>query len=146
MKKQLNIREWSINFIMGIYDDPSRDTQIRAGWYDWFCKETSLRNKTRKMGKIVAKIKGEGKVDIDKNYVWFKNNCPLNGPLYDDFRFADMEDGEVQFTIQIDCCWNDHRFTVFGRKAKGGEFSEDPLFECDTAKELVAWFNEPWNK
>lgn len=144
MEKKLTVREWSINFMMDMYSDASIKTQIKAGWWDWFCKDTSLRNKTYKMGKIIIKINGKGKLDLDKNYVWFKNNCPLNGPLYDDFRFADLEDGEVQFTIQCGCCWNEKKFAVFGRKGKGQPFSQSPLFECNTIKQLVDWFNQPW--
>jgi hypothetical protein len=32
-------------------------------------------------------------------YVFFKNNSPVNGSLYDDFRICDMESGNVLFTI-----------------------------------------------
>lgn len=145
MEKKLSIREWSINFMTEQYSDASIKTQIKAWWWDWFCKDTSLRAKTYKFGKIIIKINGEGKIDLDKNYVWFKNNCPLNGPLFDDFRFADLEDGEVQFTVQHLCCWNRLEFAVFGRKHKGGEFSQEPLFECNTIKQLVDWFNTPWD-
>ena len=49
-------------------------------------KDTSLTNKTKKMGNIIKQIKPGGKVDLETSYVWFKNNCPINGPLYDDFR------------------------------------------------------------
>ena len=55
----------------------------------------------------------------------FKNNCPLNGPLYDDFRFASLSDGEVEFTTQIDCCWNKKKYAVYGRKDKGASFSKE---------------------
>lgn len=146
MERKLTIREWSINFMMEQYSDASIKTQIIAGWWDWFCKDTSLRAKTYKMGKIIIQIKDGGKIDLDKNYVWFKNNCPLNGPLYDDFRFADMVDGEVQFTVQFDCCWNEKKYAVFGRRTKGTEFSQTPLFECNTIKQLLDWFNTPWDK
>ena len=99
------------------------------------------------MGKIIAKLNQGGKVDLANCYVWFKNNCPLNGPLYDDFRFADLETGEVQFTIQLDCCWNNHKYVVWGRREKGKEFNHDkPLFETDSVKELVEWFNKPWEE
>lgn len=77
MEKKLTIREWSINFMMDMYSDASIKTQIKAGWWDWFCKDTSLRNKTYKMGKIIIQINSGGKIDLDNNYVWFKNNCPL---------------------------------------------------------------------
>ena len=37
-----------------------------------------------------------------------------------------------------------YKYAVFGRKTKGGEFSQVPLFECDILKDLIKWFNEPW--
>ena len=58
-----------------------------------------FKKQNLKMGRIIQRINGLGKIDLDTNYGWFKNNCPLNGPLYDDFRFASIEDGEVQFTV-----------------------------------------------
>ena len=140
MENNISIKEWQTRFVNGAYEGYDRLTQIKSGWYDWFCKDTSLRNKTYKMGNIIKKIKEGGKVDLNGWYVWFKNNCPLNGPLYDDFRFASRENGEVQFTIQIDCCWNNHKYCVYGRK---NDFKE-PLFECDKVNELVKWFNETW--
>ena len=146
MEKKVTIREWIINFLMEQYSQEDVKTQIKAGWWDLFCKDSSLRNKTYKMGRIIQRINGLGKVDLDKNYVWFKNNCPLNGPLYDDFRFASIEDGEVQFTVQISCCWNQNRYVVYGRKHKGAEFVKEPLFESDSSKELIEWFNKPWEE
>ena len=48
-------------------------------------------------------------------------------------------------TIQFDCCWNNHKYVVWGRKAPDKEFnSETPLFEADTIKELINWLNKPW--
>ena len=93
---------------------------------------------------VVKLILTIGKVDLNNWYVWFKNNCPLNGPLYDDFRFAELETGDVQFTIQIDCCWNKHRYAVYGRTPDGEGNWDKPLFECDSSKELTKWLNSPW--
>jgi hypothetical protein len=147
MEKRINVLAWIDRFNNGDFDKEDVKIQIEAGWYDWFCKDSSLLRKTQRMGRIIAKLNQGGKVDLANCYVWFKNNCPLNGPLYDDFRFADLETGEVQFTIQLDCCWNNHKYVVWGRREKGKEFNYDkPLFETDSVKELVEWFNKPWEE
>jgi len=145
MKDRIALSQWIENFLNGQYDAADVKTQILAGWYDWFCKDSSLVNKTKKMGNIIKQVKDGGKVNLKDWYVWFKNNCPLNGPLYDDFRFARLDTGDVQLTIQIDCCWNNHRFSVWGRKSEDAEFEhEKALFETDSQRELVKWLNTPW--
>ena len=40
-----------------------------------FCRDTSLKNKTKKMGNIIKQIKRCGRVNLAETYVWFKNNC-----------------------------------------------------------------------
>ncbi len=144
MKDRISINEWINKFLSGEFDSQDVRVQIQAGWYDWFCKDSSLANKTKKMGNIVRQVKRGGKVNLDDWYVWFKNNCPLNGPLYDDFRFASLETGDVQFTIQINCCWNKHRYSVYGRTPDGEGHWDEPLFESDSLKDLVKWLNSPW--
>lgn len=147
MEQRINIAEWQQHYWNGDWDNNEVRVQIKAGWYDWFCKDSSLKNKTLRMGRIIQEIKAGGKVNLKDWYVWFKNNCPLNGPLYDDFRIADLETGEVQLTIQLDCCWNQKKYAVYGRREPGAEFQSDtPLFETDSTKELIKWLNEPWEK
>ena len=147
MKEKIALSQWIENFLNGHYEAADVKTQILAGWYDWFCKDSSLVNKTKKMGNIIKQVKDGGKVNLKDWYVWFKNNCPLNGPLYDDFRFARLDTGDVQLTIQIDCCWNNHRFSVWGRKSENAEFEhEKALFETDSQRELVKWLNTPWEE
>lgn len=140
--ENINVATWIGMFDADYFTGYDVKTQIKAGWYDWFCKDSSLRNKTYKMGKIVKQVKVGGKVDLENWYVWFKNNCPMNGPLYDDFRFADMQTGDVQFTIQIDCCWNKSKYCVYGRKNN----FDTPLFETQSSRELVKWLNTPWEE
>lgn len=150
MRENISIKEWQEEFRLGHFAENSFDTQVRAGWFDWFCKTESLKNKTYTMGKIILKVQSGGKVDMDNWYVWFKNNLPLGGPLYDDFRFADMETGAVRFTIQINCCWNKHLYAVYGRKPlPNGEWEDHfdtPLFECDDSRKLAKWLNTPWEE
>ena len=145
MKERIALSQWIENFQNGHYDAADVKTQILAGWYDWFCKDSSLANKTKKMGNIIKQVKNGGKVNLKDWYVWFKNNYPLNGPLYDDFRFARLDTRDVQLTIQIDCRWNNQRFSVWGRKSEDAEFEhEKALFETDSQRELVKWLNTPW--
>ena len=144
MYERISVSNWIDKFLAGQYDSPDVKIQILSGWFDWFCKDSSLVNKTKKIGDIIKQIKSGGKVNLQDLYVWFKNNCPLNGPLYDDFRFASLETGDVQFTIQIDCCWNKQRYTVYGRTRDGEGHWDEPLFETNIVKELVNWLNAPW--
>lgn len=98
--KNIKISTWLKNFEEGKYNSPNVDVQIDAGWYDWFCKDTSLRNKTYKLApkvKQIAQLLGEN--FMNTHYVFFKNNCPFVGKLYDDFRFCDLKTGNVIYTI-----------------------------------------------
>ena len=141
MEKQVNLATWIQKFNNGDFDSRDVQTQIEAGWFDWFCKDTSLANKTKRMGNIIKQIKVGGKVDLETSYVWFKNNCPLNGPLFDDFRIADMETNNNLFVVQIDCAWNDSKYTVYERL----DGFDKPAFKTNSSRELVKWFNVGWN-
>jgi hypothetical protein len=95
----MNVATFADRFRNGDFVNPSYKTQVEAGWYDWFCRDTSLAAKTQKLGKKALQLMKSSKIDCEKNYVWFKNNCPGSGNLYDDLRFADMETGDVIYTI-----------------------------------------------
>ena len=68
-------------------------------WYDWFCKDTQLETRGQALFNKLKQIAFSNKFDITKTYVLFKNNAPLSGGTYDDFRICDMETGDVLFTI-----------------------------------------------
>ena len=134
--EEINVKQWQENFGKGKYALPDFHTQCEAGWYDWFCNDSSLASKTKTMGKIISKITNP--YILEKCYVWFKNCCPMCHPLYDTFRFSDLEKSNVQFTI----CLNDKRekckYVVYG---VANDF-ETPLFQCNDARVLVRYFNE----
>lgn len=98
-ENKISIREWVKNYNAGKYKNKDFHTQIEAGWYDWFCKDAALCNKTKRLAGKLKKLIGSPKIDVDKNYVFFKNNCPMMGKLYDDFRICDMVTGDVIYTI-----------------------------------------------
>ena len=142
MSEYLKLSEWIKRFKEGSYDDPSVTTQIEAGWYDWFCKDTSLKNKTKRMGNIIKQLEPGGKVDLDNSYVWFKNNCPLVGNLYDDFRIADLESNVTLMVIQINAPRHEKIYTVYERLTH----YEKVVFSSNSAKELIKWLIEGWEK
>ena len=81
------------------------DAGVKDLWYDWFCKDTSLVRKGKsllsrlsRLYKVNEKTNNKN-FDPNKTYVFFKNNCPCNGSLYDDFRICDIETKEVIWTI-----------------------------------------------
>lgn len=133
-------------FDNGAFEDPSRDVQINAGWYDWFCSDKSLKSRTKKLypkvKKIIKSNEHSQRFDPAKVYVSFKNNFPMVGELYDDFRIIDMETYDVLYTIvpksgmQIE----DGKALLYGRE---NEFSE-PLFRGKW-HDLIKFFGEKNN-
>jgi len=97
--KERSVREYLNAFDEGKFDSANVKVQCEAGWYDWFCKDSSLVNKTKKLTAKLKSIARSSRIDLDNNYVFFKNNCPCKGPLYDDFRICDIKTGDVLFTI-----------------------------------------------
>ena len=96
---EISIRQWIENYNSGKYDSHNVKVQCEAGWYDWFCRNESLHGKTKKLAPKVKQLAKSSKVDVDNWYVWFKNNCPICGSLYDDIHFADIKTGNVIYTI-----------------------------------------------
>ncbi len=138
-KEKLNLREQLSNFNSGKYLNPDVSTQINAGWYDWFCKDESLARKTKSLfGKLKQVINSPKIGSLEDKYVFFKNNCPMDGSLYDDFRICDKKTGDVIFTITPK---SGHRSLkgageVWGRENK----FEGPLFSGSWL-EIKNWFN-----
>ncbi len=96
---EISIRQWIENYNSGKYDSQDVKAQCEAGWYDWFCRDESLCGKTKRLAPKVKQLAKSSKVDVDNWYIWFKNNCPVFGSLYDDIRFADIKTGDVIYTI-----------------------------------------------
>ena len=134
---RIPLRHWIEMFNEGKFESKDVMVQIDAGWYDWFCKDTSLANKTKTMGQVIKQLKDTGKVNLDESFVWFKNNCPLSYPLYDDFKIANIKDGETRFIVQFDSPWVNKKYSVLSVD----DFFDEIIFETDSRRELVKWFN-----
>ena len=134
--QEYNLKEWKEKFNNKEFEDKDVDVQIKAGWYDWFCNNSALSGKTRKLGRIIKKLN-----DCDKVYVWFKNNCPMVGPLYDDFRIADIRQGNTLYTTTVDDKREDNKYNIYG--IDNG--FEKPLLTTNDVKEVVDFLNSRIN-
>jgi hypothetical protein len=71
-----------------------------TAWWDWFCKDTALLNKTKRLGPKVVKFASTKRVKalgLNNLYVFFKNNCPICGPLYDSFSICSRKTRDVLY-------------------------------------------------
>jgi hypothetical protein len=83
-------------------------------FYDWFCKDSSLERKSKNLMAKAIKFAKKLNIDLDTHYIWFKNNCPYGGRLYDDFRFAEVESGNTVWTVSP-CEGRNGRAEAYGK-------------------------------
>lgn len=102
-------------FEQGRFLDSDGDESECYNFYDWFCSDKVLKAKSKKLFKMVKRWVKQRNTDTDKVYVFFKNNCPMNGPLYDDFRICDIETGDVIWTV-IPKCGHSGLAEVWGKQ------------------------------
>jgi len=87
-----------------VFLDSDGKASLCYNFYDWFCSDKTLKSKAAKLFRQTKKfLKAHPQIDPNTHYVFFKNNCPMVGPLYDDFRICDIENGDVQYTVTHKC-------------------------------------------
>ncbi len=123
--EEITVREWIRRFKNGEFDKKDFDTQVNAGWHDWFCSDEALAGRLKKMGNIIKDIKND--YILDNFYVWFKNNSRCDYPLYDDFRFEPMETGDVIRDGYM-------RETVYFGVKCGHPYGSEYMYEIFTAR------------
>lgn len=137
MTREFTVQEFVEQFKAGEFESKDFDTQCKAGWFDWFCKTESLARKLKPLGTFVKQIVDSEKFDKHKTYVFFKNNCPLIGPLYDSLSICDTETGDVLFWVGF----NDKRQTKGTTEVVkvNGHGDVETVF-VGNKREAVKWF------
>lgn len=98
MKKK-TLAEWVKCYDNGEFDRGDMDTMIKAGWDNWFCKESSLPNRLKKMVGMIKACAASPKIAADKVYLRLHNNmAPLHG-TYDSFTLTDLNTDEVLWVV-----------------------------------------------
>lgn len=137
MPDRMSVRQWQEQFRAGAFDSPDFATQCKAGWYDWFCKDEALAGRLKKIGKVVMGITDP--FILDNYYVWFKNNCPVGGPLYDDVRFEPLigeRDGKY-FVVALDSPHEKSKWVLYTER----HGFDKPEFECGHIRYMLLQVN-----
>ena len=95
--KTVNLQEQIESYKNGniLSSDGSLNDSGCWNFWDWFCKDSSLQNKAKRLMPMVEKLVKVLGIDPTTHYVFFKNNCPMGGPLYDDLRICDIQSRNV---------------------------------------------------
>lgn len=131
------VREWQEKFRAGAFENKHYTTRIYAGWHDWFCSDSALAGRLKQIGKVVMGITES--FFLDNYYVWFKNNCPVCGPLYDDVRFEPLvgeRDGKY-FVVSKDSPHEKQKWALYTERHGFNQ----PEYECDNLREMVKYIN-----
>lgn len=137
MLNEMSVREWQDKFRAGAFNLSDRHTQCEAGWLDWFCQDHALAGRLQKIGRVVMQITDP--FILDNYYVWFKNNCPLDGPLYDDVRFEPLSgerDGKF-FVVTLDSPHERMKWSLITERYG----FDAPEFECRNIREMGRYVN-----
>ena len=138
MREKISVGQWQTLYRAGAFDSRDRTVQCEAGWYDWFCRDEALAGRLKQIAPVVMGITDP--FIQDNYYVWFKNNCPLNGPLYDDVRFGPLageRDGKY-FLVTRDSPHEKAKWVLYTER---GGF-DAPEFQCANVREMIRYMNE----
>jgi hypothetical protein len=142
MENKYNIKQWIEKFDNGDFDNEDRKIQIEAGWYDWFCDDSELSDRLQYLGHIIKELSNSPRINIETTSVSFRNVCPLEFPLYDTINFnKGYNPNDTLYWIEIGSPSVKCKFGLFEIKHAIRTGFIEPVFKCDTEKELIQWFN-----
>ena len=76
----MTVKEFQNEYRNGNLKDNDVQTQINAGWFDWFCSDGNLPKRTRRVAQVIKRITNQNFFDAK---VVLRNVCPVASNLYD---------------------------------------------------------------
>ncbi|QIW87706.1 hypothetical protein Ab1vBOLIVR5_gp58c [Agrobacterium phage OLIVR5] len=100
MSNAVSIRKFVENYENGVYDELNVN-MIDSIWHDRQVTDRDIQHRTKPLAKKVMRFLkvAEDKVDMDKNYVFFRNVKPTHGDIYDTFTITEKDQKKVIFFI-----------------------------------------------
>lgn len=133
MSSFLRLREFRERYLSGEFSDSSFSTQVQAGWYDWFCPDSELAGRLKRLwDEIISRITDDRV--LDAYTIRFCNVCPASDhPLFDRI-YLNRFDSDYCLCVDIDDKRNDHRFEV--------NTSESTVFSSDSTDETLTFIGK----
>lgn len=97
--KNVNLKTQLESFANGIYLDSDGTESDCFNFYDWFCEDSELEDRANELFTETGIFVDKFGIDTDNHYVFFKNNCPMSGDLYDSFSICEVESGDVVYWV-----------------------------------------------
>ena len=98
--KNANLKMQLEAFAQGKFINSEGQEDSCFNFYDWFCKDTSLENKSKRLFAQTKKLVEKLNIDTEKYYVFFANRCPMFGKLYDQLNIVNIETGNVEYSLE----------------------------------------------
>lgn len=129
------VRKWIQKFNNGDFEDDLLETQIEAGWYDWFCGQEELLPKLKKMAAIIIEIKNN--FILDNYVIQLYNKCPIDYPFYDEISFKPLNQKVNCFlSIKIDSPYTKNKYLF-----ESGSIQEKKEWNFETKEDLLDFLN-----
>lgn len=157
MSEKISIREFLKRYDEKEYEKNKYNVLKQCDvWYDWFCKDEQLFTRMKPLVGFLKKITKYPIINIDECYVYFKNNCPMNGPLYDSMGICKLTEhndqlcwigflkagthGQPHYTVEV--CFDDSMipFIKGGPAPSKGDGSYDEPYVFYSRKSAIEFF------
>lgn len=101
-------------------------------FFDWFCSEKALKIKSKLLMTKAEKVMSKLGLDPETHRVFFKNNCPAQGKLYDSFSICTNDEA----SDVVIWCASSLGYTKMSGKAELVDFREKDVE--GQAKSIIA--------